>query len=252
MKFNSDKFSFNNIHCSSKQVSLLWGDETFIEYGLNINKPLSYDGSNWKEENEKPQTITLHITHEKNNIAEVWSVEKIREIESWLVTEDFVPFVSDDNENIIYYFKVVNIVRKFNQEMKGWLEVEFQPMNNYGYIIQNITLRNVARFLKKKTIPYMSIVNKSDLNKPYYPVIKIDRLDGDLTINNITTGQTFTISGQGDITIDNKMKTVMDSDGNNLINSCNRKWMYLDKGENKIQVVGDCTITFMSQYEVRI
>ena len=40
--------------------------------------------------------------------------------------------------------------------------------------------------------------------------------------------------------------------GNNLINSCNRKWIYLDKGENKIQVVGDCTITFMSQYEVRI
>lgn len=252
MRFNSDKFSFNNIHCKTKKVSLLWGDDTFIEYGLSINNPINYDGLNWKKEDNQPDTIMLHIVFEENDIAQVWTKEKIKDIESWLVTDDFAPFVSDDNTNVTYYLKAANVIRRFEANMKGWLEVEFQPISNYGYINQNITLKNTARFMNMKNIPAMTIVNQSDLNTPNYPVIEITNLSGEVSINNLTTNTNLTVTGSGNITVDNKMKTVLDSGGNNLLKDCNRQWIYLNPGENRIQVVGNCSISFKAQYEVRV
>lgn len=254
MKFNSDKFEFNKIHSSIKQVSLLWGDDNFIEYGLNFNQPMEYDGLSWKiKDDDQPETIKLNIIHEVDNIAKVWTKEKIKDIESWLKTDDFAPFISDDDKTITYYLKTVNIVRRFDENMTGWLEVEFQPLSNNGYINQNITLRNPTRFLKMKNIPVMSIVNEGDSNKPYYPIIKITGLNGELRIINQTNKNTFTINSTGNIRIDNKMGTIFDDNGNNLIMYSNRKWVFFNKGTNQIQVIGDCkSISFISQYEVGI
>lgn len=254
MRFNSDKFSLNGIHCSSKQVSLLWGDDDFIEYGLNFNKQMEYDGLSWKtKNNDQPETIKLNIIYEVNNIARIWTKEKIKDIENWLKTDDFIPFISDDDRNITYYFKTVNIVRRLNAGMEGWLEVEFQPMSNSAYINQNITLRNPARFLKMKNIPALTINNEGDSNEPYYPIIKVIGLNGELRLVNNTNNNTFTINGTGNITIDNKIKTVFDDNGSNLIMNSNRKWLSLNKGVNQIQVIGNCeSISFISQYEVSI
>ncbi|MGL4801856.1 MAG: hypothetical protein ACRC18_06295 [Cetobacterium sp.] len=251
MKFNSDKFSFDNTHCSMKNVSLLWGNDMFIQYGLNYKSSLSYDKLNWKSEVDTPDTFTLQVVYEKNNIPLAWTPSKIRDIESWLITDYFAPFISDDNKDVTYYLKVVNITRNFDAVMRGWLEVEFQPMSHYGYITQNITLKNAARFKDMKSPPAMTIVNQSDLNRPYYPVVKIRNLNGEVSISNITTNKTLVVNGQGDITIDNAMKTVIDSEGNNLIGDCNRQWIHFNQGSNKIQVIGDCDITFISKYEVR-
>lgn len=254
MRFNSDKFEFNKIHSSIKQVSLLWGDENFIEYGLSFNQQMEYDGLSWKtKDNDQPSTIKLNIIYEVDNIAKVWTKEKIKDIESWLKTDDFAPFVSDDDKTITYYFKTVNIVRRFDENMKGWLEVEFQPMSNNGYINQNITLRNPSRFLKMRNIPSMTIVNESDLNEPYYPIIKIRGLNGELRLANQTNNIIFTINATGNINIDNKMGTIFDDNGNNLLEHSNRKWMRFNRGTNQIQVIGSCdSVSFISQYEVSI
>lgn len=252
MRFNSDKFSFNGIHCKTKNISLLWGDNDFIEYGLSFNQSVEYNDLTWKTYQDKPNTILLHMVYEKNDVPQAWTHSKISDIESWLITDDFTPFISDDNKDIVYYLKVVNIVRRFNHEMKGWLEVEFQPFSNYGYILQDITLKNASRFLKLKNVPSMSIVNSSSLNKPSYPIVKIKGLNGELFINNLTTGKTFSLNAHGNITIDNKMKTITNENGDNLLQFSNREWLYFIQGNNKIQVLGDCDITFMSQYEVRV
>lgn len=253
MRFNSDKFSLNGVHCSEKQVSLLWGDDQFIEYGLTFDKPVEFDGLTWKDKNnEQPDPIKLNIIYDVDNLAKKWTKEKLEDIESWLITDDFVPFVSDDDLDVTYYLKTVNILRRLDANMKGWLEVEFQPISNFGYINQNIIVRNTARFLNMKSIPSLSIINKSNLNKPYYPIIKISNLNGEISIVNQTTDTTFTLEGEGNITIDNKMRTIFDDKGNNLLMSSNRKWIFLEKGVNKIQVMGDCNISFISKYEVRI
>lgn len=253
MKFNSDKFSFNNIHCSTKNVSLLWGDDAFIEYGLNIDKPIEYDGLNWKAiKDNRPETVKLHIIYEINDVAQVWTKEKIRDIESWLVTDEFAPFISDDDKNVTYYFKVVNIVRKFDSRMLGWLEVEFQPIANSGFVNKRVVLKDAARFMKMRNIPALTIVNESDFNYKNYPILKISNLVGEVTFNNLTTGKALTVKGHGKVTVDNKMKTIFDEEGNNLLSQSNREWLYLNKGVNKIQVIGDCSVELIAQYEVKM
>lgn len=252
MRFNSDKFSFNGIHCSTKEVSLLWGKEMFIDYGLNINYQLKYDGISWELKDEQPETITLHIVHEVDNIPKVWTREKIRDIESWLISEDFLPFVSDDNLNVSYYLKVVNIVRKFNSQMMGWLEVEFQPFKNCGFINKTISLKNAARFLNMKTPPSLTINNESEIEDINYPIIKIKNLNGEVRFNNLTTGKELTVTGNGNIIIDNKMKTIYDENGLSLLTESNRNWLFLSRGINKIQVTGNCDVDFDFKFEVRI
>lgn len=252
MRFNSSKFMFNNIHCSMKNTSLIWGDNDFIEYGLTYNSGMELDGVSWKSKTNTPETITLHIVYEKNGIAQVWTKAKIKEIESWLLTNDFAPFISDDDKNITYYLKAINSVRRFNPKMMGWLEIEFQPMNNCGYMKQVINLKNAARFLNMRNIPALTIVNQSDFDKPSYPVFEIKGLNGKVEFINTSTGVTFDITGNGNIVVDHKMKTIFDSEGNNLIANSNRRWMYFNKGENKLQVVGDCDVSITSYYEVRV
>ena len=45
---------------------------------------------------------------------------------------------------------------------------------------------------------------------------------------------------------------ITNENGDNLLQFSNREWLYFVQGNNKIQVLGDCDITFMSQYEVRM
>lgn len=254
MRFNSDKFSFNGIHCDEKDVSLTWGDDKFIKYGLNVKREVSYDGINWISKNDiQTDTINLSIIYEKNNVAQVWDKEKLRDIENWLMTEDFAPFISDDDEETTYYLKTVQIDRMLDPEMRGWLEVEFQPVSSYGYINQSVILRNASRFLNVKNVPSLKIINKSDLKDPYYPIIKITDLNGEITIANTTTNTTFVLVGEGNITIDNKTKTIKGDNGKCFLASSNREWIFFNQGLNNIQVLGDCNnVSFISQYEVRV
>ena len=46
--------------------------------------------------------------------------------------------------------------------------------------------------------------------------------------------------------------TIFDSQGNNLIMNSNRKWIELVKGENLIQVDGECNIVFKAYYPVMV
>lgn len=254
MRFISDKFSLDGIHCSEKDVSLTWGEDAFINYGLEYKKELDYDGINWtKNADGQPSTIKLNIAYEIDNVAQTWDKEKLRDIENWVMTEDFVPFISDDDEDTTYYLQGVNTVRRMNADMKGWLEVEFQPMSSYGYKNQTVTLRNTSRFLDMKNTPYLRIINLSDLKDPYYPIIKIVGLNGEISIINATTNKTFTLSGSGNIVIDNKTKNIRRDDGKYFLAQSNREWIYFNQGLNNIQVLGDCeSVSFISQYEVRV
>lgn len=254
MRFVSDKFTLDGIHCSEKDVSLAWGEDDFISYGLEFKSNLDFDGLNWfSSTSEKPDTIKLNIVYEIDNIAQVWDEEKIREIENWVLTDDFIPFISEDNEDTIYYFKGIKVVRKMNAQMEGWLEVEFQPLSNFGYKKQISTIRNTEKYLESEIPPSLRVINQSDVKKPYFPVIKIKGLKGRMEIKNVTTDKTLELTSEGNITIDNKMKTIYNDKNEYLLMNSNREWLYLNQGLNIIQAIGVCdSISIISQYEVRV
>lgn len=252
MRFNSDKFTWNYTYCDDMEVSLLWGEDEFIEYGLTYEQNNSYDGLTWKEDSDsQPEVMTLHIVHNVDNKAKVWTNEKICEIENWLITDDFKPFISDDNCDIVYYMKVSKIRRRFNYNMQGWLEVDFQPYSNSAYRNEKVIMNGVDA--DENNLIVYNIYNENYNRKDHYPITELRDIETDIEIINMTTNRRFTLTDiSGCAKIDHQNNTILDDEDKNLLTHSNRKWLKLTPGMNKIKVKGVCKCVLYAQFEVRI
>lgn len=256
--FISDKFYFNNIHCDEKCVSIANTDSSFFEdYGINYSEELSlsktsnivsfYD----KEETQAEKiTMQLYLTDAVGNPAK-WEYSNIDDVMDWLITEDFAPFISEDNLDRIYYLKCISIKRKFTPTKTGYLEVEFQPYSQYSYRNFN---RKFIVIDKKELVFY----NYSNVNHDYAPIIEIENLGdekSEIKITNLTTSsEAFIIKGLkvGEkVVIDNLIGTVVNSLGENLISKCNRKWVKIGKDNNNIRFEGKSNMVLKAQYPIR-
>lgn len=248
MFFLSENFTFNGKTNKSMNVELVNFDEDFfyqrgLPYNETINKLDSFSENPLYTSivNDSVDEIVLNLLLVENNRPKVWTTEKIKEIMGWLVTEDFEPFISEDNQDIVYYFKASNIVKYFTPENTGYLEVTFQPYSSYGYIKKEFT-----------TSGSLIINNPSNINNPYKPIIKVTSDVGNISITNSTKKETFTLNDvTKEIVIDNLYRTVQTLDGENKISNCNRGWISLNKGNNNIEVVGG-SATFICEFPVII
>ena len=237
MIFYSDKFYYNEIYSQDYNICLV-SEETGVlnEYGISFN-------------NESENEITLsfcYVDHVDQPM--VWESEVLENVLEWLITDEYREFISEDDDTVIYFFRGIKYTKRFTSEMKGLLDVTFKVLSPHGY------RKSIQTF--SSSVGVFNIVNPSNLSKPYKPVIEIRNiLDSNISISNTTTNKTaLTISNtlNKNIVIDNKMGTITDSEGNNLILNSNRKWIELEKGSNLIAVDGDCDITFKSYFPVMV
>lgn len=237
MIFISENFTFDNISNKDIGVDLITFDNDFFkEIGLSYSEEITPDGnfsSNpyYIKNVGDTEDIVLNLARVNKYGDKIrWDEESLTEVVDWLITDSFRPFVSEDNEDIYYYFKAKKIVKKFTVNMEGYLEVTFKPYTNYGYNRVEITGN-----------PNISINNISNIDKSYKPVMRILNVSNELIIKNETNvdSEPFKLVGaSGDVTIDFSLGTVMDSNGKNLFSKCNRKWISLNKGINRISVIG--------------
>ena len=106
----------------------------------------------------------------------------MEQIMDWLCTENFAPFISDDDRDLIYYFKVINIqkVLKFNN--KGYLKVTFKPYSKYVYrrreyeieINENALITKATSLTLNKT----SVGKQSTTSKGDYVVVLVPKNEG--------------------------------------------------------------------------
>lgn len=243
MYFISENFSFDDIDSKSMGVELVtFGDSFFNQMGTTYSESVDLEGTFLKlplytksqEINTEDITLNLLLVN-KDGTQATWDDMKTTEIMDWLITDGFKPFVSEDDLDVTYYFKVVKIVKKFTVDRTGYLEVTFKPYSNYTY-------HRVRQSGNNKIV----VNNTSNVDSHYKPILEIESNSSKVTITNesISNSPTLEIVGvTGKILVDNLFRTVQSEDGKNLLSKCNRKWMELKKGVNTISVSGgDVTV----------
>lgn len=247
MIFLSENFSFNDISSKSMGVELItFEDEIFSQRGISYQESIEQQDSSQQMPlytnniNDSVEDVVLQLLLVgENNNAKVWTEEKVQEVMDWLVTDDFKPFISEDNLDMIYYFKVSNITKYFTLKGTGYLEVTFKPYSNYCYVRKEFSTSNS-----------LTITNPSNVEGVYKPLMKITSNVGNVSISNKTTSETFTINNISKETIvDNLYRTVQTANGENKLSTCNRGWISLNKGLNEITVTGG-TVKFICEFPV--
>lgn len=253
MQFLSEKFSLNGIESDSMNISLITFDDDVIrDFGNIYKQEMSIDrnlnGSPFYTKNLTDGDdikLNLLFVEEDGFTPAKWTTDKVSEICNWVVSENFQPFISYDNKNIVYYIKCTNINKKMTNSMTGYLECSFKVFNNSAYYKNNIN----TEVNGTKTI---EINNPSKHISSYKPIVKItnkSKKNPTLTLN----GSSLTITGlpvNETIIIDNEMKTVNSPNGDNRLSLCNRKWIHLVEGVNLLEVTGDCRVEILMEIPV--
>lgn len=246
----SKDFILNGITNTSKDVIIVsFENDILTSVGVPFSRSVSssgeYSSNNplFKKEEKEPDEIVLNFMYiDKHYIPQQWTESKIIDIKEWIVTEDFIPFISGDNPNYVTYMMCTKIENKMTPEMLGVLECTFKPFSHYKY----------KKYSKKTTL---SGVSKTfTINNPsievYKPVIVLTNLGNTSTVNKV---QDFEITGLANgetVIIDNLMKTVLNSDDENKFSLCNRTWVELKQGDNNLTINGNCEIEILCEFPV--
>ena len=108
-----------------------------VEYSSNIeieNDLIEYSPY-FTESSSDTSEIELDLLLYNSITMEALSINQynMEEIYDWLITDNFVPFISDDNRGIIYYFKVINLSKVLTFDKQGCLRVTFKSYSKYCY-----------------------------------------------------------------------------------------------------------------------
>lgn len=255
MQFLSENFSLNGVNSYDMNIVLVtFEEDIFRNLGNSYKQDLSIDStlnnttfySNTLTEGDD-LVLNFMLTTDDRVTPDVWDKVKLNHILTWIISDDFQPFISEDNEDVIYYIKCVDIKKMFTNEMTGYLECTFKVFNNSPYYMDKVELAVSGSGV-------ININNVSNLSSNYKPIIKVTST-GSSNISLNMNSVKFTISGLSvgeTVTIDNKMKTVYNSQNINKISSCNRKWLHLKRGVNLLEVVGNCVVEVISAFPISI
>lgn len=257
--FYSEKFIFDGIENDFKDVVLVTTSNNDIlnivgsSYSETLKKMnTNTDNPYYVRESKDAETMTLEfcLVNPKDNSPMVWEQEDLEDIISWLVQDEFKPFISYDNEEIVYYMKATKVSKKFNHEYKGMLVIEYQLYTNYAY-------KKFNKKIVSEDEAEVKIVNESStLDKYYSPIIEIKcNEDSIVSIKNLTDTdttkelKTVEMKKDDELIIDNLLFTVQDKDGNNKFLSLDeRGWIRLLKGNNILKIQGNCQVTIFCEF----
>ena len=237
MVFYSNNFTFNNIYSKDMNIHLVSEDTDILnEYGIPFNS------------DEEDTEITLSFCYANDNSPLEWDYSTTVDFLGWIITDDYYEFVSEDNEDIVYYLKGIAYNKRFTNDMTGIIDVTFKMLSPYGY------KHYIRQASKNEKI--FDVYNYSNVDNAYKPVITLSEIStSTITLTNTTNNIAFTINNltSSDIIyIDNMMGTITDSKNRNRLNDSNRDWIELTKGLNKISVSGTCKVKIESYYPVMI
>ena len=245
--FISDKFMFNGVSCDEYNVRLVYFENNIVNdmkipFSVSVNSD-SKDGIYpvYKEETNIPDQVILNLAYvdETGNLA-TFSNEIFKRIKTWLITDSFAPFITEDYPDYVLYLKCVKIQDKLTFGNQGFLEVTFQPYTHYFYkqfetvillsgdnatTIENISREVCYPIIKQKTA--YDIINTIEIN--------------DMTLK---------LQLNEPVSVDNKMLTVLNANGENRLSYCNRKWIKLLPGSNNLKLYGYGKVKIKAEFPV--
>lgn len=243
----SDKFTLNGIESSDEDIYLVTFDsELLSSTGIPFERSISSDGYSqlnpvFKESYDVPDDIVLNFIYAIDDIPQEWSEDKLIETKKWLITDDFVPFISEDNPDYIYYLICKKIESKMTPHGLGVLECTFTPMSHFAY---------------KKSYNKITITSPTDIiitnpsTTEYKPIINIKNIGNTSTINKISEFEIKGLNKDEVVEVDNLMLTVLNSNDENKFANCNRGWVTLSPGENTLKLSGNCDIEIICEFPI--
>lgn len=196
--------------------------------------------------------ITLVCVDENNNVIPLED-ELSFEINKWLFQDDYKPFTSYDNKDIIYYSL---FTKGSNYDVgckKGYLELEMRLDSGCAYsnlIYHNFTVNG------QKTV---EIINKSNVEKYSYPDVEFQLLSGNsIVVRNDTLGVSMEFSNLPKnchvYCYNEGLKHIVDKTNpeNNLRENFNKTWLKTMYGVNQFTIIGHCEINIINQNKIAI
>lgn len=249
--FISPNFTFNGIYSSDMNVAISTFDETiFNDVGVEYTSDVTIENAlvdynpYYTEVFSEPKDIELNLLMYDPNTMEAVDINSIdmEQIMDWLCTENFAPFISDDDKTLIYYFKVISLQKVLTFGNKGYLRVTFKPYSKYTYKREVYDVDVYG----EKTI---EIYNPS--KKIYYPQIELINMGITDTINKINDMEIVGLKTQEKIIIDGLVKLVQTDEFVNKFDCCNRKWIKLPPRESTvITLSGDMMVKIICEFPI--
>ena len=219
---------------------------------INLERETSYNNQSlYKEKERSSDNIILQLVKIDRT---AWTINDILDVNGWLFKEKFCKFQPmeffNENYNVVYYLKAVDMKKHFNHQLEGYIEITFQTYDGFVYIVP--TTPTIIHSNETKTVK-----NLSNIGKKYLPKIKVTNLGdqySDILIRNTTNGNTLTLGGlykDEVVIIDCAIGSVLNTDNTNRFSVLqDYEFIGLEKGNNIIQLLGNADIEFICEYPV--
>lgn len=250
--FREHNFTFNGIYSRDLGVSIATfnDNDMFHDIGIEYTSEVELDNNlveynpYYVENSSDTSEIELNLLLYNPITMEAVPIDDydINELYDWLITDDFSPFISDDNQDIIYYFKVIKLQKVLTFNGTGYLRATFKPYSKYCY-------KREEYEIKVTSTTTLEIYNPS--RQIYKPIIEITNLGGTSTINKINNMEIVGLNTNEIVKIDNLTKLVIDKNNINKFNLCNRKWIELKPREtNVLTLSGNMNIKIICEFPI--
>lgn len=228
---------------SSEMSSIFAHSQSIIEQNrYNNNIPL-FSGV---------QKLPLEFEITCSLLDEEFTPEKKMQLSKWLICEEYKPFVSEDNPNLIYNVISTDQINLITfGSFKGYFTIKFRCDSPWGYS----PVYQEDFDLSEITVPtIIEIENRSNTVTYIYPEIEFTLSDTNIAISLINlsnAGETFSftnLSVKEKIYTNNERKQIISDLGLYRIGNFNKKWFRLVYGVNRIQITGKCQISFRYRF----
>ena len=243
--FSSENFYINGIPNTQLNLYLVSFDSQVLnETGSVYSKSVDVDTTNVfnpiiSTSSDDTNEVTLNFAlADSNKKAMVWTDNLINEIIELITQEPVIEFISEDFPTNIFYFICTKIIKKFNYLKQGVLEITFKLASMYSYVRQ--TFSTTCTETAKLSI------NNIGVGK-YKPIIKLTNNGDATTINVIDNIEITGLENNESIIIDNMMLLVYHN-GVNKYDKTNGAWLSLEKGNNTINISGNCTVEIQCEF----
>lgn len=256
--FISTEFTYDGIKGSDRGLYLVKTNSGMIEssFGYKRENKIEQINDNIFSYGFDTEPLRFEITLAKIKEDDLlWDYKTRRDVVEWLFQDDYKPFVSLDNPEVIYYCKPVGDAKRFdNGLMQGYATLTMECNSSYAYSPSYIYTWDYSNC--KSNI--IEIENLSNVKKYYYPEIEIEMVDDtNVEIKNLSNaGEVFKIGilKQGEIIyIDNNMQRIESNLPNTYrLGNFNKNWLRLVKGYNLLEITGNVKISIRCCYPISI
>ena len=256
--FISTEFTYDGIKGSDRGLYLVKTNSGMIEssFGYKKENKIEQINDNIFSYGFDTEPLRFEITLAKIKEDDLlWDYKTRRDVVEWLFQDDYKPFVSLDNPEVIYYCKLIGDAKRFdNGLMQGYITLTMECNSPYAYSPSYIYTWDYSNC--KSNI--IEIENLSNVKKYYYPEIEIEMVDDtNVEIKNLSNaGEVFKIGilKQGEVIyIDNNMQRIESNLPNTYrLGNFNKNWLRLVKGYNLLKITGNVKISIRCCYPISI